>query len=376
MKFAIMARIIDYYGSGVHTNLLGLLNGISQIRTPHEFILLVDPSQSLPNELSNNRFLPVSIPPLTRNNLGKLIWDHLSVGTACKKLGVDALYAPAHVRPSYMPIPVVVQVLDMMYHLFPDNWKWSDQLYFRIAVSTLTARATYISALSESTKRDILSLTSTPEDLIKVIYPGTPAGFRPLESAVSTFIRERYLLWNPFILFIGSFHPRKNLKGLVRAYEEVADKLPHDLVIIVSTRWSDHRLEDNIRNSKFAQRIHLFKGVVPRNDLPLFYNEADLFVFPSYYEGFGFPVLEALACGCPTITTNVSSLPEVSGDAAILVSPGDTSALSNAIFNLATDSDLRSDIGKKGVRLAHGFSWSTTAQKTIDLLEEAALSRN
>lgn len=372
MKFAFMARILDYYGYGIKTNLEGLLGGIAQINCEHEIVLFVDNDQDLPGFIRDTGFKWVPLSPSTNSAVGKFYWDHVAVGAACKRLGIDALYAPAHVRPAYAPCPVVVHVLDMMYHRFPHHWEWSDQAYFRLAVSILTSRASNISALSESTKKDILHFTSAPEDVIEVIYPGVPDGFEVIEPEKTQGIRKQYRLPNPFILFIGSFHPRKGVIDLINAFEEVAGEIPHDLVIVVSTNYQSEFIEQRILHNQVAQRIRLLKGVVPRSELPLFCNEADLFVFPSLYEGFGFPVLEALACGCPTITTNISSLPEVAGNAALLVQPNHAAGLKNAIERVLLDTDFRDNLRQRALQQARRFSWATTAQKTIGLLEKAA----
>jgi glycosyltransferase involved in cell wall biosynthesis len=370
MRFAIMARILKYEGSGIHTFLTGLLRGIAEIGSQHEIVLLVDPSQSLPATLDTHQFQVVPVFPHTDTILGKFWWDHVAVGRVCKSLEVDALYAPAHVRPAYAPCPVIVSVLDMMYHRFPYYWKWSDHIYFRAAVSTLTSRATKIAALSKSTKQDILSFLPVSKERVEVVYPGVPEGCQPLLPHESEGIRERYQLPNPFILFVGSFHPRKNLMGLLDAFGGIANQLPHDLVIIGS-RWSSEATLERIQSNSLVQRIRLI-GFVPWSDLPRFYNEADLFVFPSVYEGFGFPVLEALACGCPTITSNISSLSEVAGDAAILVPPDSTEDLGNAMYQVLTDAELKAELRQRALRQAQRFSWTTSAKKTIKLLEDAA----
>lgn len=371
VKFAIMGRILQYKASGVQTLLRGFLRGLSEISHEHEIVLFVDLHQSLPASLNTRQIQIEPISPKTNFSIGRFFWDHIAVGRACRHLEIDALYAPAHVRPAYAPCPVVVMVPDMMYHRFPEYWDWSDQTYFRIAVSTLTSRATRIVALSQSTKRDILSYLSIPEEKIEVVYPGVPQGFEPLPPRVSKKIRSEYNLRRPFILFVGSFHPRKNLNGLLDAFEEIADRCPHDL-IIAGSRWDNEKIKQRIQESPVAQRIRSV-GFVPDGDLPLFYNEADLFVYPSLFEGFGFPVLEALACGCPTITTNVSSLPEAAGNAAFLVQPGNTRMLGDAIYQMLTDSDQKVQLQKRALEQAQRFSWTKSASAILDLLEAAAL---
>jgi glycosyltransferase involved in cell wall biosynthesis len=366
-----MGRILQYNASGIQTHLVGLLKAISDVRCTHEIIVLVDPNQSLPEILTSSPIEVIGIRPPTGKVLGRLFWDHVAVGHTCQRQGIDALYAPAHVRPLFAPCPVVVVIYDMMYHRFPQYWGWSDRSYFRTAVSLLTPRAARIVATSRSTKQDILSLLPVDEQKVEVVYPGVPEGFKPVSDARSREVRDRYGLTKPFILFVGSFHPRKNLVGLLDAFDEIVDTIPHDLVIIGS-RWGDKAVLERIQKGSLAPRVRLV-GFVRRADLPLFYNEADVFVFPSLYEGFGFPVLEAMACGCPTITTDVSSLPEVAGDAAILVPPNTQQDLAQAIYETVTDKELQTQLREQAIAQARRFSWTSAARQTLKLLEQAAV---
>jgi glycosyltransferase involved in cell wall biosynthesis len=375
MKFAFMARMLKYRDSGIRTMLLGLLQGLSSIKTDHEIFIITDPTQN--SSLNNTKYLFNTLPifPKTDTFIGKMIWDHLSVGLECKKKGIDVLYAPAHIKPAFIPCPVVVQVLDMMYHKFPHYWNWIEQNYFRFAVSNFTSKATKVSALSLSTKQDILDFVRIPENKIAVIYPGIPFGFKQIPKEETKEIRIKFNLQRPYILFIGSFHPRKNLLGLIDAYENVAEKLPHDLVIKGTSNWRSNSVEQRVMNSPFRRRIQVIESSLSTQELAYLLNEADLFVFPSLYEGFGIPVLESIACGTPTITTNVSSMPEIVGDAAVLVPPGDISALSAAIYTVLVNPDLQRQLRQSSIIRSELFTWEDYTQKTLDLMEEAARCR-
>jgi glycosyltransferase involved in cell wall biosynthesis len=157
----------------------------------------------------------------------------------------------------------------------------------------------------------------------------------------------------------------------VRAFELIASGIPHDLVIVGLPIWQDNQLVQYMQTSPYTERMRIV-GFVPREELPLFFNAADVFVFPSRYEGFGLPVLEALACGCPTVTTNTSSIPEVAGDAALLVSPDDVPGLGDAIRSVLSNSDLREHMRQNGLQQAGKFSWVCAAQEAINLLETVA----
>ena len=371
MKFAFMSRILSYEGYGIQTSLEGLLRGITHVPHKHTNVLFIGPKQSVPDWIRDENYQIVRLSPNPEGLLGRFIWDHVVVGRACRRLGIDALYAPAHTRPLYSPCPVVVAVPDMMYSLFPQDWGWSDRIYFGLAVPLLTRRAAAIAALSENTRSDVLRLLHLSKEKVRVVYLGTPEGFTPLPAEAVQQIREKNKLSKPFILYVGSHHPRKNLASLVRAFELIASGIPHDLVIVGLPIWQDNQLMQYIHTSPFTGRMRMV-GFVPREELPLFFNAADVFVFPSRYEGFGLPVLEALACGCPTVTTNTSSLPEVAGDAAILVSPDDVPALGDAIMRVLTDNELHERMRQNGLQQAGKFCWERAAKETIELLEKVA----
>lgn len=370
MRVAIMGRILEYDGSGIQRLLIGLLHAIGQIDHRHEIVVLVEPGQKVPDSLIGAPLRFVQVGSGARTFPHRMWWDHVAVGRACRALDVDVLYAPAHVRPAYAPCPVVVMVPDMMYHKFPQFWQWHDQVYFRLMVSTLTTRAARIAALSEFTKQDLLSLLRVPANKVTVVYPGVPAGFRPMPLEDRLRVTRTYELHEPFILFVGSFHIRKNLKGLLEAFSQIAGEVRHELVV-VGSRWRGNDVMEYSQRTGVADRIRFLQHV-PDPDLPLLYNTADLFVYPSLYEGFGFPVLEAMACGCPTITTNVSSIPEVAGEGAMLVPPGDVPALASALGQIANDPEQKARLAEQGLIEAQRFSWTKTASQIVRLWEEAA----
>lgn len=372
LKIGIMVRGLNYRGSGVFTIISGLIQELSNNNYQHEVFLFTDPTQSFPYSLDNAKIKIIPIDPGANSSIGKFIWDHFAIGYACRKFNIDVLYSPTHVRPIYSPCPTVVQVLDMMYHKFPQYWNRFDSLYFQIFVSLLTSRATRISAISENTKRDIMSILNIEENKIEVIYPGVPCEFKVVNKRESVRIREKLNLPKPYIFFNGSFHPRKNLSSLVEAFESIGSDIEHDLVIKVSRNWQDKKLKHQISSSPLSSRIKLFEAYFNIDDLVYLYNEADIFVFPSLYEGFGFPVLEALACGCPTIASDISSIPEVTGDAAILVSPDDIESLRDAILELSKDYQKREYLKQNARKQIGKFSWKKSASRTLSLLEAAA----
>jgi glycosyltransferase involved in cell wall biosynthesis len=366
-----MSRILQYDGYGIQTFLVGILDGIARIQTEHEIILLIEDNQNLSHFPFVDKFEIVEIGAATDSLISKFWWDNFKVGQTCKRLGVDALYAPAHVRPFYSPCPTAVLIHDMMYHLFPQEWSWSDRIYFCKVSPKFVIRADAIFANSINTQKDILNFLKIDDQSIQVLYPGVPAGFDPRDASEVDVIREKYSLYKPFILYVGSFHPRKNVMAVINAFDQIADDYPHDLVIGGLPKRQDQLILDRINEVAFGSRIRQI-GFVPQDELPLFYSGAEIFVFPSYYEGFGLPVLEAMACGCPTITSNLSSLPEVAGDAAMLVQPDDLDALCAAMKQILDNHAFSDNLQQRSLERAKEFSWIKAANQVIDTLEMIA----
>jgi glycosyltransferase involved in cell wall biosynthesis len=233
-------------------------------------------------------------------------------------------------------------------------------------------RARRVIAISESTKRDVVKLLGVPPDRVYVVYCGVDDTFRPLPAAdVAQFRRERALP-DRFILFLGTLEPRKNVKTLVQAYGRwrVAESDVPKLVVAGGKGWFYDQIFAEVERLGLTGEV-IFPGYVMQQELPLWYNASDIFVYPSRYEGFGLPVLEAMTCGTPVVTTNVASLPEVAGDAALLVSPDDEAQLLDAMRRASSDGSLRQEMVTKGLARAADFTWARTARQTLDAYDRA-----
>ena len=200
------------------------------------------------------------------------------------------------------------------------------------------------------------------QEKVTVIRNGVDPCFNQLALAPA-HVRERYGLPPHFLLFVGTIEPRENLERLIAAFNLVAPKIKHTLVIVGARGWKTSPIYGAASASPFRDRI-LFTGLVDDGDLPAVYNLADAFVYPSVYEGFGIPVIEAMACGTPVVTSNVSALPEVAGDAALLIDPFDVRGLAGAMERIVHDEPLRATLRAKGLERAKRFSWDTSARKS------------
>ncbi|MEO0098367.1 MAG: glycosyltransferase family 1 protein, partial [candidate division WOR-3 bacterium] len=235
-------------------------------------------------------------------------------------------------------------------------------------------KADKIIVVSQSLKFDLMKLFSIPEGKIAVIHNGFDENFRPITDKLTlSLIREKYHLPSDFILTLGVLEPKKNTERLLWAYAELKKSLPNlpKLVIGGSRKygWLNTRLLPMVKNLKLAGEV-IFPDTIFHEDLPAVYSLAKVFILPSLYEGFGLPVLEAMACGTPVVTSNISSLPEVAGDAAILVNPYDVSDIARGIKEALLNEKKRQEMIEKGLKNVQRFSWRKAAEEVLEVLEE------
>jgi len=235
-------------------------------------------------------------------------------------------------------------------------------------------RADHIIAVSESTKKDTMQLLGVPERKISVIHEAANPIYKQLDrEEARRRLAETYELPEHFILFVSTLEPRKNITALLQAYYQLIDdyKLPHKLVLAGRKGW----LFDDVFNTVSRLKIEddcIFLGRVPLEHLPYLYNAAEALVHPAFYEGFGLPPLEAMACGTPVVVSNVSALPEIVGDAGLLADPNDVEELEVAIYRALTDTDLRETMIERGLKRAALFSWERAARETLEVYRQVA----
>jgi glycosyltransferase involved in cell wall biosynthesis len=259
----------------------------------------------------------------------------------------------------------------MTFFLFPELHTRSKKFYFPLAIRASARSAQALIADSDSTRRDAIRLLHIPPGKISTVHLGVDRSFTKIKGQEELRrVRTKYRLPERIILYVGLVEPRKNLPGLIDVFEKlVQGGTDHDLVVVGRRGWSSEAVWSQVEALGLNQRVH-FTGYVDRQELPLVYNLASIFVYPTRYEGFGLPVLEALACGVPVITTNASSLPEIAGDAAILVPPDDGQALHDSMRMLLDDPELRSDLSSQGLERAKEFTWEHTALRTLQVYRQ------
>lgn len=308
------------------------------------------------------------------STIQRFIWDQFTFPSLAKQAKVDILHQPCFSAPLLYSGKIVITIHDLISHFFPKNIPGGSRFYFSKWMPLTYRKAAKIIAISENTKRDIISLLNIPEDKIVVIQSAVSEHYRPIENkTVLAKIKEKYGTGERYILDVGTLEPRKNLQFLVKAFNLAIKKghLDCNLVLTGKKGWYYEGLFDLIKSLKLEKRV-ILPGYVPDEDLPLLYNAADLFCFPSLYEGFGFPPLEALSCGTPVIAANNSSLPEVIGDAGILLDLDDEKLWADNIIEVMTNAKLREELSRKGLLQAKKFSWKKTARQTAEVYKSLA----
>lgn len=274
---------------------------------------------------------------------------------------VDVVHSPAMLVPPSGSHPLVVTVHDMTAWLFPELHTRRTAWLTRLAFRTAKRRGAYFLADSNSTATDLMRLGRLSRDRLTVVPLAADERFRPVDDPA---VVSRYALTQPYLLYIGTLEPRKGIATLLEAFAEL-NEASAQLVIVGKKGWMSDSLDATVADLGLGPRV-TFTGFVPDEDLPALISGARAFVYPSVYEGFGLPVLEAMQCGTPVITSGVSSLPEVTGNASVMVPPADASGLAQAMRRLLRDSGLRDELRGRGLEQAAKFSWQRTAALTAE----------
>mgnify|MGYP001813947866 CR=1 FL=1 len=314
------------------------------------------------------------------------LWTHLRLSREMQSAPPDVLFVPSHVLPLVHPPRSVVTVHDLGYHYYPETHTLFQNAYLRWSTRYNARTARCVLADSEATRQDLLRYYEVPEERIVVAHPGRDETLAPVrDPQILRKVRSRYGLNAPYFLYIGTLHPRKNLVRLIEAFAALriasraqgqpvdgrADRVSESQLVLAGQKgWLYEEIFAQVRELGLAERV-ILTGYVPDSDLGSLLSGALAFVFPSLYEGFGLPVLEAMACGTPVVCSDVSSLPEVAGDAALYVDPLDVGAMAQALHQIAVDAGLRRALVGRGFQQVHRFSWRRCAQETLQVLEDA-----
>jgi glycosyltransferase involved in cell wall biosynthesis len=298
----------------------------------------------------------------------------LSFPIALYKTGVDLLHVQ-YTAPPISPRPIVVTVHDLSYEHFPQFFTARERFFFRRTIPHTSRRARMVLTGSEYSRQDIIHTYRIPPGKVVVTPYGAEGRFAPVGDPMELErLRKKYGIERDYLLSVGNLQPRKNLARLIQAYSrlrESVEEFRSQLVIVGKKAWLYKNIFHTVHRSGFSGDV-ILTDYVPDEDLPGLYSGAIAFVYPSIFEGFGLPVLEAMACGAPVITSNSSSLPEVVGEAGLMVDPYDEEALSRAIQRVTEDGSLRAQLSGAGLRQAAKFSWDRAAKLTLAVYEQVA----
>lgn len=307
-----------------------------------------------------------------------LLW-HYNVARDIQKENVDVFFAPSSfIIPAILPksIKTIVTVHDLVAFLFPNNHNKKATLIEKIFLKRAVKKASRILTVSENTKHDLLKKFALSEDKIAVVPCSAGDEFMPLEKSTLTNFQQQTNLPKDFFLAVGTLEPRKNYVNLIKAFALLADKFPqYHLVIVGGKGWQYDTIYEEIRRNYLTKKVHLL-GYISNSSLVKLYNSASALVFPSLYEGFGIPPLEAMKSGCPVIASNTSSIPEVVGDSAILVDPKSHLDIAGALIHFASHPNLAASLREKGLDQAGKFSWENSAKLLKMALESTKRERS
>lgn len=361
MRIAIDMTYPYKIKTGTRVYACNLLETMKKLNPRNEYILLTAPSFKRKDLLSK-----------ISNIIIDFGWRQIILPYKLKRQKVNVLHSPSFFAPWILSCSSVITIHDASYLYYPQGYNPLWLFYFKHSVTLGMKRANKIIAVSKHTKKDILRNFTISAEKIEVIYEGVTQKFASIRNnAVKCRFRKKYKLDDEIILFVSELNFRKNIPTLLNAYYLFKNKhsefktTKYKLVLcgqkgkVFNAKILSQTEELNLKNDV------IFLDHIPDDDLPLLYNVATLFIFPSLYEGFGLPPLEAMACGCPVIASNTSSLPEVIGEAGILVDPLDAQGFANAMNRITTDDSLRKELIKKGIERARLFSWEKAAKETL-----------
>ena len=369
MRFAVDAHAIGRHLTGNEVYVRSLLQGFANIDTESEFLTYVSSPEA---ELAVPARFPVR--QISSNPFLRLGFD------MSRKLRQDrpSLVHVQYTAPLFCPVPVIASVHDVSFLEHPEYFKRGRRVQLRWSVARTVRSAALVLTGTEFSRDSILRAYNLDPAKVRIVPDAANPIFRVLNRASAQIqVRERFKITHPFLLSVGDLQPRKNHIGLIAAFAALVaenPKLKHHLVFAGKDTWFGARVREAARHSGVAERIH-FTGFVSDDDLLQLYNGCECFVFPSYYEGFGIPILEAMACGRAVVCANTSSMPEVADGAGLLFDPYRTSEITRAMADVLLDSELRARMERLGVQRATHFSWQKTAQMTLAIYHEVAEQR-
>ncbi|MCB0210281.1 MAG: glycosyltransferase family 4 protein [Anaerolineae bacterium] len=350
--------------TGTETYSLEIIKALANVSNPNLRLRLYTPHPPQHTDWPDTAHVETRVIPWPR------LWTHLRLAAELQHNPPHLLFVPAHVVPLYCPSPALVTVHDLGYKHYPAAHRPSDRWYLDWTTRRHTRVARHIFADSLATKRDLIDFYQADPNRISVIYLGRDESLAPVDAPTDIIqAKTKYGISGDYLLYLGTLHPRKNLVRLIEAFEVAQAQLPASLKLVIAGQkgWLYDEIFARVQHLHLSDRV-IFPGFVDDADKPALLSGAVAYVFPSLYEGFGLPVLEAMACQTPVLTSTVSSLPEVAGDAAVLIDPHSPQDIAAGIVRLVNDDALRHELVRKGAAQIEKFSWDKAAGQILEII--------
>jgi glycosyltransferase involved in cell wall biosynthesis len=362
VRVLIDAHMIGSNETGNETYAKGLLTGLAEVKFA-EFAAAIDPNlvSEPPDEAIE--WLPL----YPSGNWARLSFTLFKI---CRKWRADILHT-TYVAPFFVPCSLIVAVHDISFRRYPRFFSPRDRLLFATLLPMTLRRADAVITLSMHAKKEILRVYPYLAGKVHVVFGAPDPMFKPITDNKSlNSVKLRYGIKSEFLLSVGNLQPRKNLCRLIKAFSLIRGDIDQmQLVIVGGAKWHVSEIYDLVSRLGLEKNV-VFTSYVSDKDLVALYNLARVFVYPSLYEGFGLPILEAMACGTPVICSNTSSMPEVAGDAAVLIDPHNVEQIAETLLFVLLDPKLKQDLRERGLERATGFSWRRTAQQTLEVCRQ------
>ena len=377
MRIGILTDSMDRERTGIGVYVRNLLEKILEIDEGNDYYLihrLKNVNDEIKSIYSMRKEVIISLPRIEPK---WMLWIYVKLPYMLRKLELDILHDPSVPKISVLYSDLFTKKCKKIltiHDLTPLFFSYHDK-YDRLNLKFLRFFRKEIDAIivpSISTKNDVIRYLKISEDKIKVIPYGRDERFKVIkDERILSKVSKHYKLPTKFILYVGNIEPRKNIEGILKAYYRLRKKqLSKEYkLILVGKPWKGYSKVFNLSRKLKLQKDVIFTNYIDNKDMPIIYNLAECLVYPSFYEGFGLPPLEAMACGCPVVVSNTSSLPEVVGDAGIKVDPCNINEIADAIYEILINDDLKHELVKRGLKRAKLFSWEKAAKETLKVYE-------
>ena len=372
MKIMIDARSVDIRQSGVGNYVTHLIKGLNAVDRKHQYALMITTTQRghLPDDLK--AFENYAVPFSNENHVLGDPWEFFLLPGSLRNRGVDLFHGPAFMAPPFhRGFRSIATIHDLVAFHHPQTIPTKYAYYMRFLIGLMIRKATCIITDTKVIRQEIIDEFHVSQERVFAVPIAVSDLFRPVtDPARIRHIKERFGIKKHYFLHVGNIEPRKNLTSLFLAFRRIREKIRKDyqLVVVGKKGWLYGDIFETLRESGLTDDV-VFTGYVREEDIPVLYSGAEFFVFPSLYEGFGLPVLEAMRCGTPVLTSHVSSMPEVAGEAALYVDPCSVEDISEKVLKLAYDDTLKARLREKGFIQASKFTWEKTARETLKVYE-------